>query len=144
LKTVTLLHAIQWTVESWKHYVRQQTIQACFWKSTVVKKERYNRDVPNDFTTSISRNKGIPSAITRSTTYSTVDLYLFDLLMCHNNRIHYQLNSIHNQDDGNQQLVALTMMRAILPHFIRRNYCHRPFVFTLTDLHQSNIFVNDK
>ena len=48
LKTVTLLHAIQWTIESWKHHVRQRTIQACFWKSTVVKKERYDKDVPHE------------------------------------------------------------------------------------------------
>lgn len=36
------------------------------------------------------------------------------------------------------------MMRAILPQFISRDYRHGPFVFTLTDLHQSNIFVDDK
>ncbi|TAQ88602.1 hypothetical protein B7494_g3062 [Chlorociboria aeruginascens] len=89
-------------------------------------------------------NENIPSAISRSSTYSTVDLYLLDLLMCHNNRIHHQPNSIHDQNDGHQQLAALTIMHAILPHFIRRNYRHGPFVFTFTDLHQSNIFVDDK
>jgi len=89
-------------------------------------------------------NEGIPSSISRDSTYSAVDSYLLDLLMCHDNRIHYQPNSIHDQDDGHQQLAALTMMRAILPHFTRRDYRHGPFVFTLTDLHQSNIFVDDR
>lgn len=64
--------------------------------------------------------------------------------MYHDNRIHHQPNSIHDEDDGYQQLAALTMMRAILPQFISRDYRHGPFVFTLTDLHQSNIFVDDK
>ena len=89
-------------------------------------------------------NEGIPCGISRNSTYSAVDSYLLDLLMCHDKRIHHQPNSIHDQDDGRQQLAALTMMRAVLPHFTRRGYRHGPFVFTLTDLHESNIFVDDR
>ncbi len=89
-------------------------------------------------------NEGIPTNIGRNSTYSAVELYLLDLLTCHDNRIHYQPNSIHNEDDGQQQLAALTTMRAILHYFAHRNYRYRPFVFTLTDLHQSNIFVDDE
>ncbi|KAH8425840.1 uncharacterized protein LDX57_003584 [Aspergillus melleus] len=33
-------------------------------------------------------------------------------------------------------------MRAILPHFINRDFRRGPFVLSLTDLHQSNIFVD--
>jgi hypothetical protein len=33
-------------------------------------------------------------------------------------------------------------MRATLPQFAQLEYRHGPFVFTLTDLHQSNIFVD--
>jgi hypothetical protein len=36
------------------------------------------------------------------------------------------------------------MMRAILHHFIRPHYRYGPFVFSLTDLDQSNIFVDDE
>jgi hypothetical protein len=89
-------------------------------------------------------NEGIPSGIGRNSTYSAVDSYILDLLMYPDNRIHHQPNSIHDQDDGHQQLAALTMMRAILPHFTRRDYRHGPFVFTLTDPHQSNIFVDNR
>ncbi|KAL2024692.1 hypothetical protein VTK56DRAFT_6893 [Thermocarpiscus australiensis] len=35
------------------------------------------------------------------------------------------------------------MMRALLPNFTSRRFRAGPFVPTLTDLHQSNIFVND-
>lgn len=34
-------------------------------------------------------------------------------------------------------------MRALLPHFINREPRHRSFILMLTDLHPSNIFVND-
>lgn len=89
-------------------------------------------------------NEGIPTSISKSSTYSAVDLYLLDLLRCHNNRIQYQPNSIHSQTDGEQQLAALTMMRAILQQFTSLDYRYGPFVFTLTDIHQSNIFVDDE
>ena len=35
-------------------------------------------------------------------------------------------------------------MRAVLHHFTRREYRHGPFVSTLTDLHQGNIFVDNQ
>lgn len=88
-------------------------------------------------------NEGVPTGIPRSCTYSTVEPYLLDLLSCHDNCISHQPNSIQDKDDGEQQLAALTMMRALLPTFTLRDYRNGPFVFTLTDLHQSNIFVDD-
>lgn len=55
----------------------------------------------------------------------------------------HQPNSIHHQRDGVDQLAALTMMRALLPRFASRRWREGPFVMTLTDLYQSNIFVVD-
>jgi hypothetical protein len=75
-------------------------------------------------------------------TYSGTDTYLSDLLTYHDNRMRYMPNSMHNIVDGQEQLSALTIMRAILQHFINRNLRHGPFILTLTDLYQSNIFVN--
>jgi hypothetical protein len=88
-------------------------------------------------------NEGIPT-IPRQSTYSSVEPYLLDLLGCHDSRIYHQPNSIHSHADGEQQLAALTMMRAALHHFVSREYRDGPFVLTLTDLHQSNIFVEEE
>ncbi|KAH7333502.1 hypothetical protein BKA65DRAFT_527621 [Rhexocercosporidium sp. MPI-PUGE-AT-0058] len=88
-------------------------------------------------------NEGIPTTIGRGSTYSAVEPYLLDLLSCHDNRISFQPNAIHDQDDGEQQMAALTMMRAVLHHFCPRDSRYRPFVFIFTDLHQSNIFVDN-
>jgi hypothetical protein len=89
-------------------------------------------------------NEGIPTNISRNHTYPAVDPYLLDLLGCQDNRIYHQPNSMHSEDDGQQQLAALTMMRATLHQHVNRDYRYGPFVFTLTDLHQSNIFVDDE
>ncbi|KIW82399.1 hypothetical protein Z517_05426 [Fonsecaea pedrosoi CBS 271.37] len=87
-------------------------------------------------------NEGIPTPLDRNSTYTAVEPYVLDLLACHDHRIHHQPNSIHHHDDGEQQLAAPTMMRAITHHFLDPTYRHGPFVFTLTYLHQSNIFVD--
>ena len=87
-------------------------------------------------------NFGIPTDIPRDLTYSTVDVYLSDILAYHDNRMRHMPNSIHNTSDGQEQLSALTMMRALLRHFTNRDLRYGPFVLTLTDIHQSNIFVD--
>ncbi|KAJ5976554.1 hypothetical protein N7481_010261 [Penicillium waksmanii] len=87
-------------------------------------------------------NEGIPT-IPRSSTFQCVEPYILDLLHCHDNRIHYQPNAIHDLNDGQEQLAALTMMKGLLPHFISSQYRDGPFILSLTDLHPSNIFVDN-
>ena len=88
-------------------------------------------------------NAGISTSIPRDLTYATTDTYLLDRLLCHESRIRYQPNSILDSSDGRSQLSALTMMRAVLPHFTFRDWKKGPFVLALTDLHPSNIFVDE-
>ncbi|KAK5191384.1 hypothetical protein LTR96_009889 [Exophiala xenobiotica] len=90
-----------------------------------------------------AENDSCPPVVNRSYTYSTVESYALDLLKYHDNRIRYQPNSVISRNDALDQMEALTLMRACLPDFI--NPCSRsgPFYLTLTDLHQSNIFVDD-
>jgi Ser/Thr protein kinase RdoA (MazF antagonist) len=88
-------------------------------------------------------NAGIPTDIGRDTTYITTESYLFDVLACHDNHLVHQLNAVNDEDDCRAQMAALATMRAVLPRFIRRDLRRGPFLFTLTDLHQSNIFVDD-
>jgi hypothetical protein len=91
----------------------------------------------------ILENEGIPTT-PRNSVYQAVESYLLDLLQCHDNRIYHQPNAIHDTEDGQEQLAALTMMRALLPQFISRAHRHGPFRLTLTDLQPGNIFVNEE
>lgn len=88
-------------------------------------------------------NAEISTEIPRDRTYTSVEPYLLDLIACQDNRIRYQPNSIHHQRDGEKQLAALTAMRALLPKLTDRRFREGPFIYSLTDLHQSNIFVDD-
>ncbi len=87
-------------------------------------------------------NEGIPTNIARTLTYTTADAYYIDLLACHDNRIRNQPNSIVDEKDGRAQMANLFTMRGLLPHFTSRDLRYGPFVFNLTDLHGSNIFVD--
>lgn len=98
---------------------------------------------PLTFQLQQSENLNIPTGIPRDLTYTSVEPYFLDLLACHDNRLRHQPNSVHHQSDGEAQLAALTAMRALLPNFTNRRLRGGPFVFTLTDLHPSNIFVDD-
>ncbi|KAK3382274.1 hypothetical protein B0T24DRAFT_5115 [Lasiosphaeria ovina] len=88
-------------------------------------------------------NCNIPTEMPRDLTYTSVEPYLLDLIACHDSRIRHQPNSIYSQEDGEAQLSALATMRALLPKLTSRRLRGGPFVLTLTDLHQSNIFVDD-
>lgn len=89
-------------------------------------------------------NGGILTNMKRNLTYPAADGYYLDLLSYHDSRIRHQPNSITDAEDGRDQVARLTIMRALLPHFTSRELRHGPFFFRLTDLHPSNIFVDDQ
>jgi hypothetical protein len=89
-------------------------------------------------------NAGIPTNIGRDLTYPSTDSYYLDILSCHDSHIRHQPNSIHDEEDGRAQVANLSIMRALLPHFTDRELRQGPFFYRLTDLHPSNIFVDDQ
>lgn len=88
-------------------------------------------------------NEGIPIDIARDVTYSTVESYTADLLHIHDSRLQSQPNAVNDVSDCSIQMATLTAMRAVLPVFFSREFQRGPFIFSLTDLHQSNILVDN-
>ncbi|KFZ06251.1 hypothetical protein V501_07595 [Pseudogymnoascus sp. VKM F-4519 (FW-2642)] len=87
-------------------------------------------------------NEEIPTDIPRDCTYFTADSYAMSIIGIHDNRLRHQPNAIKGAGDYIYQASALTAMRTVLPSFFKQECRHGPFLFTLTDLHQSNIFVD--
>lgn len=87
-------------------------------------------------------NGGIPVNISRKDTYTAMEPYVLDLLDYHDSRLRHQPNSINDDKDCRAQMAAITGMRAVLPHLIQRDTRQGPFSLSLTDLHQSNIYVD--
>ncbi|KIW58936.1 hypothetical protein, variant 1 [Exophiala xenobiotica] len=89
-------------------------------------------------------NEQIPVDIPRHLTYTSVDSYVIDILNClHDSRLRHQPNGASDKSDCIYQMSALAAMKAVSSLFLRRDLCHGPFLFNLTDLHQSNIFVDE-
>jgi hypothetical protein len=88
-------------------------------------------------------NEKVSIDIPRDCTYSSVESYVADILCTHDSRLRDQPNAVNNIQDCGYQMSALAAMRTITPLVFRRDFRRGPFVFTLTDLHQSNIFVDD-
>jgi hypothetical protein len=75
--------------------------------------------------------------------YTSGDSFTKDLLSYQDLRLRHQPNAILGKRDGTFQLSALTALRALFPKFHNQTSRNDPFVLTLPDLHQSNIFVDD-
>jgi len=88
-------------------------------------------------------NDGVSSGIARDRTYTETDSYYSDLLNTHDNRLRDMANSINNTRDGELQLSVLTIMRALSGRYTNSGLRRGPFALMLTDLHQSNIFVDE-
>lgn len=89
-------------------------------------------------------NWGIPSNISRGMTYMNADSYYLDLLAVHDNRLQYQGNAVWDELDTRAQAKDLVLMKAFLSNFSNKSFRHGPFIMQLTDLHNGNIFVDQK
>lgn len=77
-------------------------------------------------------------------TYSSAQPFVYDMLAYQDKRMRHQLNSVLSIKDGIYQLSALVALRALVPRFWDQRSRNGPFILTLVDLHQSNIFVDDE
>ncbi|GAP89705.1 putative aminoglycoside phosphotransferase [Rosellinia necatrix] len=89
-------------------------------------------------------NEDIPTNISRGTTYTSIEPFLLDILACHDSRLRHQLNAANDEADCREQMAVLSTSRTVLPFFVRRDLRSEPFILTLTDIHASNIFVDEE
>lgn len=88
-------------------------------------------------------NWAIPTDIPRGMTYSSADSFYLDLLAGHDNRLRYQENAAYSERDARAQAKNLVLMKALLHEFTNRGLREGPFVMQLTDMHTSNIFIDE-
>ncbi|KAF2803003.1 uncharacterized protein BDZ99DRAFT_400822, partial [Mytilinidion resinicola] len=97
---------------------------------------------PLTSTLAIMESYGTPKAIEPNTTYASVEPYISDLLAYHDRRFLNQPNAVLSHADGQRQMAQKVLLRAIGHHFLPRDLRNGPYALRLTDLHQSNIFVD--
>lgn len=86
----------------------------------------------------------ICSDIPPGTTYFSADTYVDDLLHCHDTRLRDQPNAVEGTLDAKGQMATVVVLKALRSQFADRKLRDGPFCLQFTDLHESNIFVDDQ
>lgn len=66
-------------------------------------------------------NDHVLTKIQRDSTYTSVESYCHDLLVCHQRRLLDQPNSCLNENDCREQVCAILGMRMVMPQFLLRS-----------------------
>ncbi|KAF1951137.1 hypothetical protein CC80DRAFT_597531 [Byssothecium circinans] len=98
---------------------------------------------PLTSTLAIMESYGTPRVIEQNTTYMSAEPYISDLLDYHDRRFLNQPNAVFDHLDGQTQMAIKVLLRATGHHFLPRDLRNGPYALRLTDLHQSNIFVDE-
>ncbi|EGX95241.1 Aminoglycoside phosphotransferase [Cordyceps militaris CM01] len=98
---------------------------------------------PISVTTATHENEGLPLHLPRRTTFSNVEDFAFSQLAAFETRFFKQPNAIVDREDAWRQMASLAGAKLTFPQLFRDDLRNGPFVFSLTDLHRSNIFVDE-
>ncbi|KAH6612909.1 hypothetical protein B0J18DRAFT_470260 [Chaetomium sp. MPI-SDFR-AT-0129] len=93
--------------------------------------------------TAILENDGAPRTIEPSHTYTCTEPFVSDAITFHDQRFLHDPNAAESEPDCRAQMTVKTLLRAFSHRYISREHRQGPFLLQLTDLHASNIFVDD-
>ncbi|KAM3470626.1 hypothetical protein MY5147_006288 [Beauveria neobassiana] len=92
----------------------------------------------------IQENEGIAVSAHRRRIFTSVKDFVLHHIDAFSNRLLHQPNGIESRSDAHTQMTSLAGATALFPHLFRREFNNGPFVFALTDLHRSNILVDEE
>lgn len=99
---------------------------------------------PLSIQSTIQENEGIPANAHRRQISTSVKDFVLHHIDAFSNRLLHQPNGIESRSDAYYQMSSLAGATALFPQLFRREFNNGPFVFALTDLHRSNILVDDE
>ncbi|PKS08177.1 hypothetical protein jhhlp_005453 [Lomentospora prolificans] len=91
----------------------------------------------------IMEAQGAQRVLERHQTYSCTDAFVSDLLSLHDSRFLNQRNAVHGYRDCRAQMATKSVLRAVQHHYINRKTRYGPYSLQFTDIHQSNILVDE-
>ncbi|KAK3324800.1 hypothetical protein B0T19DRAFT_239295 [Cercophora scortea] len=94
-------------------------------------------------TTMIFENSGTPRTIQPHQLYQSTDAFASDMLTLHDNYLLHYRHAVRDDEDARERMTIRTLLRAVMHHFVLPDRRNGPFLLQPTDLHQSNIFVDE-
>ncbi|KAK9438802.1 Aminoglycoside phosphotransferase [Metarhizium brunneum] len=98
---------------------------------------------PSFAATALLENWGAEPSIDHEETYCSTESYVADMITLHDNYFYSNESAADDEHDCRAQMAIRTMLRTLSHNYIKREYRNGPFLLQLTDLHQSNVFVDD-
>ncbi|KAM3519131.1 hypothetical protein NHJ13051_007718 [Beauveria bassiana] len=98
---------------------------------------------PISVQSTIHENEGISLHMSRRITFSSVQDFVSSQLKTFETRFIEHPNAIDSPEDAWYQMASLAAAKVVFPQLFRDDLRNGPFVFSLTDLHRSNIFVDE-
>lgn len=92
----------------------------------------------------ILENDGTKRTIQSGDTYTSSEKFVSEMLTFHDNRFLCQPNAAFTENDCRGQMAVKTVLRALSHRYIKREYSQGPFLLQSTDMHQSNVFVDQE
>ena len=75
--------------------------------------------------------------------YQNTESFVSDMLTLHDKQLLHDPHAVRDIEDAKERITIRLLLRAVMHHFIQRESRDGPFILQPTDLHQSNIFVDD-
>jgi len=97
---------------------------------------------PLTSTMMIFENSGAPRTMQPHQVYRNTDTFASDMLTMHDTYFLHYRHAVEDEEDARERMAIRMMLWAVMHHFILPDRRHGPFLPQLTDLHQSNIFVD--
>ena len=91
----------------------------------------------------ILENDGTPRTINEKDTFASTDTFVSDMLSFYSSRFLSHPNACYDASDCREQMAIQVILRAISHRYIEPGHRAGPFLVQLTDLHRSNILVDD-
>ncbi|KAM0363078.1 hypothetical protein ACHAPK_011216 [Fusarium culmorum] len=90
----------------------------------------------------IFENNGTRRAIERTETYSCTESFASDMISYHDNHFISQRN-VGDEEECREGMAMKTLLRGLSCKYIKKESRNGPFALQFTDLHASNIFVDE-
>lgn len=99
---------------------------------------------PLNCTMMIMENEGMLRTMHKDDTYTSTDSYVSDMITVHDTYFLSKPNVAYDDKDCRGQLAVKMLLRGLSHRFISRERRQGPFILQLTDLHASNILVDEQ
>ncbi|KAF5227862.1 hypothetical protein FAUST_11482 [Fusarium austroamericanum] len=99
---------------------------------------------PLTCTVAVFEQQGAPRTIPEDRVYQNTDSFASDMLTLHDNYLLHDPHAVRNKADARERMALRTLIRSVAHFFVLPERRSGPYLLQPTDLHPSNVFVDEQ